>query len=97
MRNRLPPLHILPALSSPLPSVLQGKPRCATTRSSAHRRLSPASCPLMRLLPCPTSAVQYKPKRAAPRSSAHRQLTQAELLAEAAKTELENTKSLQAS
>ncbi|PSC70422.1 SWR1 complex subunit 2-like [Micractinium conductrix] len=40
-------------------------------------------------------AEKYKPKRAAPRSSAHRQLTQAELLAEAAKTELENTKSLQ--
>lgn len=46
---------------------------------------------------CPSRAVllQYKPKRAPARSSHHRPLTQAELLAEAARTEIENTKSLE--
>ena len=38
--------------------------------------------------------VQVKPRRVF-RTAAHRQLTQAELLAEAARTEIENTKSLQ--
>lgn len=38
---------------------------------------------------------QYKPKRAPARSSQYRPLTQAELLAEAARTEIENTKSLE--
>lgn len=50
--------------------------------------------PVRRLPGCPL-ALQYKPRRAAPRSSNHRPLTQAELLAEAAKTEIENTKSLE--
>ncbi|KAL4448293.1 hypothetical protein ABPG75_005512 [Micractinium tetrahymenae] len=40
-------------------------------------------------------AEKSKPRRAAPRSSNYRPLTQAELLAEAAKTEIENTKSLE--
>ena len=66
-----------------LPSVLR---RCCTARllpstRAAHRPLLPAA--------------QYKPKRSAPRASSHRPLTQAELLAEAARTEIENTRSLQ--
>jgi vacuolar protein sorting-associated protein 72 len=40
-------------------------------------------------------AEKYKPKRAPARSSHYRPLTQAELLAEAARTEIENTKSLE--
>ena len=39
-------------------------------------------------------SVQKKPRRAS-RPTVHRQLTQAELLAEAARTEIENTRSLQ--
>ena len=53
-------------------------------------------CPHL-ALPClsPCPAPQYKPRRAPQRSSNYKPLTQAELLAEAAKTEIENSKSLQ--
>lgn len=49
---------------------------------------------------CPSASycdvlLQYKPKRAPARSSHYRPLTQSELLAEAARTEIENTKSLE--
>jgi hypothetical protein len=49
--------------------------------------------PLYKSMLCPV-LLQLKPRRVY-RTHAHRQLTQAELLAEAAKTEIENIKSLQ--
>lgn len=54
---------------------------------AAHRALTH--------VPRPCASLQYKPRRAPQRSSNYKPLTQAELLAEAAKTEIENTKSLQ--
>ncbi len=61
-------------------------------RNTVRLELGSFSC-----IACALPPSQYKPKRAPARSSQYRPLTQAELLAEAARTEIENTKSLEAS
>ena len=82
---------------SPLPSCSQLGfcPLCSQSTPPGHSTEALCSCRRPNPLPpLPSRPLQLKPRRVMRKSSAV-QLTQAELLAEAAKTEIENTRSLQ--